>query len=160
MPTSSWWMPVYWQGSMPHTPTVRSFDKHFLHCGRKTKRRREARELCRGLSSSRLEWEMCVLSVALIDNSAMKVHTHTHILTHSQIEKERGRKEGRIYSHLSRRFCWVKVVPGTLLITQAVLFYSRDTQLPTPQTVILSQINTCLIYFSICEWGEASLNQI
>lgn len=35
---------------MPHTPTERSFDINFLRCGRNTKCRREARELCSGLS--------------------------------------------------------------------------------------------------------------
>lgn len=117
---------------MPHTPTVRSFDKHFLRCGRKTKRRREARELCRGLSFSTLAWETCVLSVAVADNSTLKC-----TLTHSLTDRERKREGGRIYSHLSRRFCRAKVVPGTLLITQAVLL--RTTA--TAQTQIIFQQN-------------------
>lgn len=45
VPTSLRWMPVYWQGSMPHTPTERSFDINCHRCGGKTERRREAREL-------------------------------------------------------------------------------------------------------------------
>lgn len=73
---------------------------------------------------------MYVLSLALADNSTLKC-TNTHTLTYTltdRAKKEGGREERRIYSHLSWRFCGVKVVPGTLLITQAVLFYSRDAQ--------------------------------
>lgn len=76
VPTSLWWMPVYWQGSMPHTPTERSFDINFLRCGGKTKCWKEAHELCCGLSfTSTGSLPFVVLSRSTVTKNMYKYST-------------------------------------------------------------------------------------
>lgn len=90
VPTSLWWMPVYWQGSMPHTPTERSFDINFHRCGGKTKCRRKAHELCSGLSSTRTRLGVCACVFTRFCRPLWKHANekcqHTQTPTQSQVE--------------------------------------------------------------------------
>lgn len=67
---------------MPHTPTERSFDINFLRCGGKTKRRREAHELCSGLSFTTIG----LLPFVVLNRSTLmkNANTHAHSNTHTQ----------------------------------------------------------------------------
>lgn len=74
---------------MPHTPTERSFDKHFLRCGGKTKCRRKAHELRSGLIFSRIASVCASVLPSAVPNRGIlmknaNMYAHTQALRHTR----------------------------------------------------------------------------